>query len=130
MPLTGAVIVCTPQPVAIADARKGISLFELPALNVPILGLVENMAWFTPAELPNNKYYIFGKDGVKDLAEELKMPLLAQLPLIQSVREAADAGRPAVMQENTPQAIAFIELAQNVAQQVAILNATKVEVAV
>jgi ATP-binding protein involved in chromosome partitioning len=88
------------------------------------------MAWFTPAELPNNKYYIFGKDGVKDLAEELKMPLLAQLPLIQSVREAADAGRPAVMQENTPQAIAFIELAQNVAQQVAILNATKVEVAV
>jgi ATP-binding protein involved in chromosome partitioning len=80
--------------------------------------------------LPNNKYYIFGKDGVKDLAEELKMPLLAQLPLIQSVREAADAGRPAVMQENTPQAIAFIELAQNVAQQVAILNATKVEVAV
>jgi ATP-binding protein involved in chromosome partitioning len=124
------VIVCTPQPVAIADARKGISLFELPALNVPILGLVENMAWFTPAELPNNKYYIFGKDGVKDLAEELKMPLLAQLPLIQSVREAADAGRPAVMQENTPQAIAFIELAQNVAQQVAILNATKVEVAV
>jgi ATP-binding protein involved in chromosome partitioning len=130
VPLTGAVIVCTPQPVAIADARKGISLFELPALNVPILGLVENMAWFTPAELPNNKYYIFGKDGVKDLAEELKMPLLAQLPLIQSVREAADAGRPAVMQENTPQAIAFIELAQNVAQQVAILNATKVEVAV
>jgi len=130
VPLTGAVIVCTPQPVAIADARKGISLFELPALNVPILGLVENMAWFTPAELPNNKYYIFGKDGVKDLAEELKMPLLAQLPLIQSVREAADAGRPAVMQENTPQAIAFIELAQNVAQQVAILNATKTEVAV
>jgi ATP-binding protein involved in chromosome partitioning len=128
VPLTGAVIVCTPQPVAIADARKGISLFELPALNVPILGLIENMAWFTPAELPNNKYYIFGKDGVKDLAEELKMPLLAQLPLIQSVREAADAGRPAVMQDNTPQALAFIELAQNVAQQVAICNATKAEV--
>jgi len=130
VPLTGAVIVCTPQPVAIADARKGISLFELPALNVPILGLIENMAWFTPAELPNNKYYIFGKDGVKDLAEELKMPLLAQLPLIQSVREAADAGRPAVMQENTPQALAFIELAQNVAQQVAICNANKMEAAV
>jgi ATP-binding protein involved in chromosome partitioning len=125
VPLTGAVVVCTPQEVAISDARKGIALFELPALNVPILGLVENMSWFTPSELPDNKYYIFGKDGVKNLAEELKMPLLAQLPLVQSVREAADAGRPTVMQENTSQAIAFMELAQNVAQQVAILNAFK-----
>ena len=86
------------------------------------------MAWFTPAELPENKYYIFGKDGVKDLAEELQMPLLGQIPLVQSVREAADAGRPAVMQENTPQAITFMELAQNVAQQVAILNANTVMV--
>ena len=127
VPLTGAVVVCTPQPVAIADARKGIALFQLPATNIPILGLIENMSWFTPAELPENKYYIFGKDGVKDLAEELEMPLLAQLPLIQSVREAADAGRPAVMQENTPQALSFMELAQNVAQQVAIINAGLVE---
>lgn len=130
VPLTGVVVVTTPQEVALADARKGVGMFQMPGINVPVIGIVENMAWFTPEELPNNKYYIFGKDGVKDLAEELKMPLLAQLPLIQSVREAADAGRPAVMQENTPQAIAFIELAQNVAQQVAILNATKTEVAV
>ncbi len=127
VPLTGAVIVCTPQPVALADARKGISLFQLPQTNIPILGLIENMAWFTPAELPENKYYIFGKDGVKDLSEELDLPLLAQLPLVQSIREAADAGRPAVMQDSTPQAIAFMELAQNVAQQVAIKNASLVE---
>jgi ATP-binding protein involved in chromosome partitioning len=126
VPLTGAVIVCTPQDVAISDARKGIALFELPQINVPILGLIENMAWFSPAELPDNKYYIFGKEGVKHLAEELNFPLLAQLPLIQSVREAADAGIPAVMQENTQQAIAFIEMSQNVAQQVAIRNASQV----
>lgn len=123
VPLTGAIVVCTPQDVAIADARKGIALFALPQLNVPVLGLVENMAWFTPAELPQNKYYIFGQDGVKALAEEMGLPLLAQLPLIQSVREAADAGRPAVLQDNTPQALAFIELAQNTAQQIAIKNA-------
>jgi ATP-binding protein involved in chromosome partitioning len=124
VPLTGAIIVCTPQDVAISDARKGIALFQLPQINVPILGLVENMAWFTPEELPNNKYYIFGKDGVKHLAEELQLPLLAQLPLIQSIREAADIGRPAVMQDTTPQALSFIELAQNVAQQIAIKNAS------
>ncbi len=129
VPLTGAVIVCTPQDVAISDARKGIALFELPQLNVPILGLVENMAWFTPQELPENKYYIFGKEGVKHLAEELSLPLLAQLPLVQSTREAADAGRPAVLQDNTPQALAFIEMAQNVAQQVAIKNASQQVVA-
>jgi ATP-binding protein involved in chromosome partitioning len=122
VPLTGAVIVCTPQPVAIADARKGIALFQLPQVNIPILGLVENMAWFTPEELPDNKYYIFGKEGVKELAEELKVPLLAQLPLVQSVREASDIGRPAVLQENTPQSLHFLELAQNTAQQIAIHN--------
>jgi ATP-binding protein involved in chromosome partitioning len=122
VPLTGAVIVCTPQDVAISDARKGISLFQLPQINVPILGLVENMSWFTPAELPENKYYIFGKDGIKHLAEELHLPLLGQLPLVQSVREASDAGRPAVMQGDTPQANSFVDMAKNVAQQVAILN--------
>jgi len=127
VPVTGAVVVCTPQDVAIADARKGIALFQLEQVNVPILGLVENMSWFTPEELPNNKYYIFGKEGVKHLAEELNLPLLAQLPLVQSVREASDAGRPAVMQENTPQAIAFMEMAQNVAQQVSIKNVSLVE---
>ncbi len=123
VPLTGAVIVCTPQDVAIADARKGIALFNLPQINVPIFGLVENMAWFTPAELPNNKYYLFGKEGVKQLSEELNLPLLAQIPLVQSVREAGDAGRPAVLQETTEQALLFMEMAQNIAQQVAIKNA-------
>lgn len=125
--LTGAVVVCTPQPVAISDARKGIALFQIPQLNVPILGLVENMAWFTPEELPNNKYYIFGKDGVKQLAEELSVPLLAQIPLVQSIREGADSGKPAVLEKDTPQALSFIEMAQNVAQQVAIRNAEVVE---
>jgi ATP-binding protein involved in chromosome partitioning len=128
VPLTGAVIVCTPQDVAISDARKGIALFQLPAINVPILGLIENMAWFTPEELPNNKYYIFGKDGVKNLAEEMKVPLLAQLPLVQSIREASDIGRPAVMQDKTDLALSFLELAQNVAQQIAIKNAEVVTV--
>ncbi len=122
IPVTGAVVVCTPQTVAISDARKGISLFQLEQLNIPVIGLIENMAWFTPAELPENKYYIFGKDGVKDLSEELNIPLLAQIPLVQSVREAADIGRPAVLQDNTDLSLAFIEVAQNVAQQVAIHN--------
>lgn len=125
--LTGAVVVCTPQPIAIADARKAIALFKLDALNVPIFGLVENMAWFTPEELPDNKYYIFGKDGVKKLADELDIPLLAQIPLVQSIREGADNGKPAVISENSVQALAFIELAQNVAQRVAIKNAELVE---
>lgn len=127
VPVTAAVVVCTPQEVAIADARKGIALFQLPQVNIPVIGLIENMAWFTPAELPENKYYIFGKDGMKHLSEEMNIPLLSQLPLVQSVREAADAGRPAVLQENTPQSIAFLELAQNVAQQIAIHNAVLVE---
>jgi ATP-binding protein involved in chromosome partitioning len=127
VPVTGAVVVCTPQPVAIADARKGIGLFRLPQVNVPVIGLIENMSWFTPAELPDNKYYIFGKEGVKHLAEELHIPLVAQLPLVQSVREASDAGRPAVLQENTPQAVALLEMSQNIAQQVAILNSTPAE---
>lgn len=126
IPLTGAVVVCTPQPVAIADARKGIALFNLPQLNVPVLGLVENMAWFTPEELPENKYYIFGKDGVANLAEEMQLPLLGQIPLVQSIREAGDAGRPAILQETTPQALAFREMAQNIAQQIAIVNANKI----
>ena len=122
VPLTGALVVCTPQDVAISDARKGIGLFNHAKVKIPILGLVENMSWFTPAELPENKYYIFGKDGVKHLAEELEIPLLAQIPLVQSVREASDAGRPAVLQETTPQAIAFLALSESVAQQVSIRN--------
>ena len=123
VPVTGAIVVCTPQDVAIADARKGIALFTLPQVNVPVLGLVENMAWFTPAELPENKYYIFGKDGVKHLSEEMNLPLLAQIPLVQSVREASDAGRPAVLQQHTQQALTLMEMVQNAAQQIAIRNA-------
>ncbi len=125
IPLTGAVVVCTPQAVALADARKGIALFNLPAINVPVIGIVENMAWFTPEELPENRYYIFGKDGAKNLAGEMRLPLLGEIPLVQSIREAGDIGRPAVLQETTSQALAFREMAQNVAQQVAILNANK-----
>lgn len=128
VPLNGVVIVSTPQNVALADAKKGVGMFQLPSVNVPVLGIVENMAYFTPPELPNNKYYIFGKDGAKKLAEELEVPLLGEIPLVQSVCEAGDAGRPAVLQETTPQAIAFMEMAKNVAQQLSITNAQKKEV--
>jgi ATP-binding protein involved in chromosome partitioning len=102
VPLTGAVIVTTPQDIALADARKGVAMFRLPQINVPVLGVIENMSWFTPAELPDNKYYIFGNRGADTLAEEMETEVLGKLPLVQSIREAADAGRPAVMQENTP----------------------------
>ncbi|MCX7729042.1 MAG: Mrp/NBP35 family ATP-binding protein [Bacteroidia bacterium] len=119
IPLSGAIVVCTPQKVAIADAKKAIGLFKLPQINVPILGLVENMAWFTPEELPNNKYYIFGKDGIKNLAQELNIPLLAQIPLIQSIRENTDEGTPSVIKNDTL-AQYFTELAQKLAQQVSI----------
>jgi ATP-binding protein involved in chromosome partitioning len=122
VPLNGVVIVSTPQNVALADAQKGVGMFQLPQINVPVLGIIENMAYFTPAELPNNKYYIFGKDGAKKLAEKLGVPLLGEIPLVQSICEAGDAGRPAVMQENTPQALAFMEMASNVAQQVSLVN--------
>lgn len=101
VPLDGAVIVSTPQTVALADARKGVAMFQMEAINVPILGIIENMSWFTPKELPENKYFIFGKDGAKNLAEELKVPFLGHLPLIQGIREAGDAGRPAALQEQT-----------------------------
>lgn len=123
VPLNGVVIVSTPQLVALADAKKGVGMFRLPSINVPVLGIVENMAYFTPPELPNNKYYIFGKDGAKRLAEELEVPLLGEIPLVQSICEAGDAGRPAVLQESTPQAIAFMEMAAKVAQQLSIQNA-------
>ena len=105
--ITGAVIVSTPQQVALADARKGIDMYQNEKINVPILGLVENMAWFTPAELPNNRYYIFGKDGGKELAEELNIPLLGQVPLVQSIREGGDEGMPIAMQNGHPAAQMF-----------------------
>ena len=112
--ITGAVIVSTPQKVALADARKGIDMYRNDKVNVPILGLVENMAWFTPAELPENRYYLFGKDGCKQLAEEMGCPLLAQLPIVQSVGESGDAGTPAVLHTGTVMAQSFLTLAQAV----------------
>ena len=105
--LTGAIVVTTPQPVALVDARKGVDMFQNEKINVPVLGLVENMAWFTPAELPNNRYYIFGKDGGKELAEELNIPLLGQVPLVQSIREGGDEGMPIAMQDGHPAAHMF-----------------------
>ena len=105
--LTGAIVVTTPQPVALVDARKGVDMFQNEKINVPVLGLVENMAWFTPAELPNTRYYIFGKDGGKELAEELNIPLLGQVPLVQSIREGGDEGMPIAMQDGHPAAQMF-----------------------
>lgn len=123
VPVTGAVIVTTPQKVALADATKGLSMFKQPQINVPVLGVVENMAYFTPEELPDNKYYIFGKDGGKTLAEKFGVPLLGQIPLVQSIRESGDSGLPAALKEG-PTADAFRELAEAVARQIAIRNAT------
>ncbi len=122
MGITGAVIVTTPQDVALADARKGINMFIGEKVNVPVLGLVENMAWFTPAELPDNKYYIFGKDGGKRLADEFNIPLLGQIPLVQSIREMGDAGRPVAVDENTVSGLAFRELAKKVVDRVNFRN--------
>ena len=112
--ITGAIIVSTPQQVALADARKGIDMYRNEKVNVPILGLVENMAWFTPAELPDNRYFIFGKEGCKRLAEEMKVPLLAQIPLVQSICEGGDDGEPAATRVDTMTGQAFINLAQAV----------------
>jgi ATP-binding protein involved in chromosome partitioning len=114
IPLTGAVVVSTPQNIAIADAKKGVNMFQMESINVPVLGIVENMAYFTPEELPDNKYYIFGREGAKVLAEQLEIELLAQIPLVQSVREAADAGRPAVLQKVTPIAIELLNMTENI----------------
>jgi ATP-binding protein involved in chromosome partitioning len=123
VPVTGAVLVTTPQKVALADAIKGLQMFRQPQINVPVLGIVENMAYFTPAELPENKYYIFGKEGGKRLAEKYEVPLLGQIPLIQGIRESSDEGRPAVMEDDQT-GRAFRDLAEEVARQVAIRNAT------
>ncbi len=122
VPVTGAVIVTTPQKVAVADAMKGMSMFRQPQINVPIFGVVENMAYFTPEELPNNKYFIFGKDGGKNLSEKYGVPLLGQIPLVQSIRESGDSGLPAVMKEGIT-ATAFKDLAESLARQIAIRNA-------
>lgn len=122
MPVTGAVIVSTPQEVALADAKKGVAMFQQDSINVPVLGIVENMAYFTPAELPENKYYIFGKEGARHLSEDLKVPFLGEVPLVQSIREAGDVGRPAALQTATPIEAAFEELTKNVVQEVVLRN--------
>jgi len=118
VPLTGVIIVSTPQEVALADARKGINMFRMDSLKVPVLGIVENMAWFTPEELPDNKYYIFGQDGAKNLAAQMDVPLMAQLPLIQSIREAGDVGRPAVLQDDTVSSRMFDEFVRKFVQRI------------
>jgi len=118
LPVTGAVIVSTPQEVALADARKGVAMFMQDAINVPVLGVVENMAYFTPEELPENKYYIFGKEGAKNLATDMNIPFLGELPLVQSIRESGDVGRPAALQESGPLKAAFEEITRNVVTQV------------
>lgn len=121
IPLSGAIVISTPQEIALVDVRKALGMFAMKQINVPVLGLVENMAYFTPAELPDNKYYIFGKHGARDLADRMNIPFLAEIPIVQSIREAADAGRPAVLQEGTPQEKAFMQLVNQT------LKALKVE---
>jgi len=124
-PVAGAVIVTTPQNVALSDARKGIGMFLMNAINVPILGIIENMSYFTPAELPDNKYYIFGENGGKRLAQQFDVPFLGEIPLVKSITDAGDAGVPVILEEGNPIAFAFSEIAERVAQQVSIQNATK-----
>ena len=126
-PLDGVVIVSTPQEVALADARRGINMFKMDGIKVPIIGIVENMAWFTPEELPNNKYYIFGRDGAKNLAQGMQVPFLGAIPLVQSVREAGDAGRPAVFQSDTLMSIAFDELVDTFISQLEVINQEKAQ---
>ncbi|MGL6068651.1 MAG: Mrp/NBP35 family ATP-binding protein, partial [Sediminibacterium sp.] len=123
VPVTGVVIVTTPQKVALADAKKGIAMFGQAQVNVPIIGLVENMAYFTPEELPDNKYYLFGKDGGKNLAEEYDLPFLGQVPLVQSIREGGDEGRPAMIAAETLAKNAFREFTAKAVRNIALRNA-------
>lgn len=118
LPITGAVVVSTPQNIALADARKGIAMFQQQAINVPVLGIVENMAYFTPEELPENKYYIFGKDGAKHLSEDTGVPFLGEIPIVQSIREGGDVGHPVALQVQGPLKDAFVQLTQNVVSEV------------
>ncbi|MBG6109293.1 ATP-binding protein involved in chromosome partitioning [Flavobacterium sp. CG_9.10] len=122
LPITGVVVVSTPQAVALADAKKGVSMFLSDAINVPVLGIIENMAYFTPEELPNNKYYIFGKEGARNLAEDLAVPFLGEVPIVQSIREAGDYGRPAAMQTGSVIETVFEEITRNVVQEVVSRN--------
>ena len=122
LPITGAVVVSTPQAVALADAKKGVAMFMQDNINVPVLGIIENMAYFTPEELPENKYYIFGQEGAKNLALDLDVPFLGEVPIVQSIREAGDYGRPAALQEKSVVADAFVEIAKNVVSQTVLRN--------
>lgn len=117
LPITGAVVVSTPQKVALTDAKKGVSMFRQESINVPVLGIAENMAYFTPEELPDNKYYIFGQEGAKNLAEDIQAPFLGEIPLVQSLRESGDIGRPAALQTDTPLENAFKEITRNMVQE-------------
>lgn len=126
VPVTGAIIVTTPQKVALADAQKGVAMFKQPQINVPVLGIVENMSYFTPEELPNNKYFIFGEGGGAKLADKFEVPLLGQIPIVQSIRESGDAGYPSVMKDDIS-GQAYKELAEALARQVAIVNASGVK---
>jgi ATP-binding protein involved in chromosome partitioning len=123
VPLTGVIVVTTPQDVALADAKKGIAMFGQAQLRVPIIGLVENMSYFIPAELPNHKYYIFGKEGGKKLAMEYDIPFLGQIPLVQSIREGGDSGIPIMVSEDDISKIAFTEFAGHAARSIAMINA-------
>ncbi|CAI8321344.1 MAG: Iron-sulfur cluster carrier protein [Owenweeksia sp. TMED14] len=113
LPITGAIVVSTPQAIALADARKGAGMFQMDAIKIPVLGIIENMSYFTPEDLPENKYYLFGKQGAKDLANEIKVPFLGELPIIQTIREAGDVGRPAALQSEGPVPLAFENIIQN-----------------
>jgi ATP-binding protein involved in chromosome partitioning len=117
VPITGAVIVSTPQAIALADAKRGVAMFQQENIMVPVLGIIENMSYFTPAELPDNKYYIFGKDGAKNLAADLETTLLGEVPLVQSIREAGDVGHPVALQEDTALELAFIDITKNMLSQ-------------
>jgi ATP-binding protein involved in chromosome partitioning len=123
LPITGVVVVSTPQAVALADAKKGVSMFMSEAINVPVLGIIENMAYFTPEELPENKYYIFGKEGAKNLAEDLNVPFLGEVPIVQSIREAGDFGRPAALQSGSVIETVFEDITRNVVREVVSRNA-------
>jgi ATP-binding protein involved in chromosome partitioning len=122
LPITGVVVVSTPQAVALADAKKGVSMFTSESINVPVLGIIENMAYFTPEELPENKYYIFGKEGAKNLAEDLNVPFLGEVPIVQSIREAGDYGRPAALQMGSVIEKVFEEITRKVVQEVVSRN--------
>jgi ATP-binding protein involved in chromosome partitioning len=124
-PVTGAVIVTTPQNVALADARKGVGMFLMDSIKIPLIGIVENMSYFTPAELPENKYYIFGKNGGQALAEQFNAPFLGEIPLVKSISDAGDIGKPVILEEDNILGPVFLQIAERVAQQVAILNAAK-----